>query len=135
MDLKNEGDIDYGLELMKWAKQMADDALAKENDSDYVVNEKQMEVFIRVNLYFQKLVNPDYGEWVHAEVSSPKEQNGRITVRMGLIDFTSEPDKIKEFCQIIGESISFGIDPNADGESFDISLVIPNIFIKKEEKS
>lgn len=122
---------DYGLELLKWAKSMAQQALDSENDSDYVVNQKQMEIFVKVQLYFYGLIDRNYGEWVHANVRSPKERNGYITVRVGFISFNGDTQKTKEFCQMLNEACSISIIPKAEGEYVDISLVIPDIFIKK----
>lgn len=131
----DEDDIDYGLELIKWADKIAKEELAKEDDKDYVVNQKQMETFLRVQLYFMKLVEPKYGEWVHANTRSPKERNGYITVKASMVDFTSAPQKIAEFCEMIGEAVTFGIDTVEGEDFFTISLVIPDIFVKKSPES
>lgn len=129
--MMGEEKFDLDREIMKFAMSMYKDALSEESDSDYEMNPAQMEVFIKAIKYFKGLIVPKYGESVEYEVRSPKEQNGYISVKMQLIDFTSEKDKIEEFCKIVSESISFGVCPTYKGDYIKVELVIPDLYIKK----
>lgn len=127
--------FDLDREIMKLAMSMYEEALSEESDTDYEMNPYQMEVFIKTIKYFKDLIEPEYGESVEYEVRSPKEQNGYITVELQLIDFTSEKDKIEEFCKIVSESISFDVYPIKSGKFMRIGLVIPDLYTKKANQS
>lgn len=129
--MMGEEKFDLDREIMKFAMSMYKEALSEESDSDYEMNPPQMEVFIKTVKYFKDLIEPKYGESVQYEVRSPKEQNGYISVKMQLIDFTSEKDRIEEFCKIVSESISFGVCPTNKGDYIKVELVIPDLYIKK----
>lgn len=123
--------FDLDREIMKFAMSMYEESLSEESDADYEMNPDQMEIFIKTVKYFKDLIEPEYGESVEYEVRSPREQNGYITVELQLIDFISEKDKIKEFCEIVSECISFDVYPVKSGKFMRIGLVIPDLYIKK----
>lgn len=123
--------FDLDREIMKFAMSMYEETLSEESDADYEMNPVQMEIFIKTVKYFKDLIVPEYGESVEYEVRSPKEQNGYITVELQLIDFINEKDKIKEFCEIVSEAISFDVYPVKSGKFMRIGLVIPDLYIKK----
>lgn len=123
--------FDLDREIMKFAMSMYEETLSEESDADYEMNPVQMEIFIKTVKYFKDLIEPEYGESVEYEVRSPREQNGYITVELQLIDFISEKDKIKEFCEIVSECISFDVYPVKSGKFMRIGLVIPDLYIKK----
>lgn len=133
---------DFGISLLKWAKDLADEALAEENDSDYEINYPQFEKFVKVVNYLQKKVHKEDGEWVHASIDSPKARTGRITARFVSIDIDPTYEEIKsgqeykrslEFAEILSCSSHYDISPTSDGEYVDLSMIVPNVYTKKQK--
>lgn len=133
---------EFGVSLLKWAKDLADEALAEEDNSDYEINYPQFEKFLKVVIYLQKMVHKEDGEWVHSSIDSPKARTGRITARFVSIDIDPTYEEIKtgqeykrsvEFAEILSCSSHYTIVPNSDGEYVTLSMIIPDVYIKKSE--
>ena len=133
---------DFGISLLKWAKDLADEALAEEDNSDYEINYPQFEKFVKVVNYLQKMVHKEDGEWVHAKVDAPKMRRGSISARLVLIDIKPtyaeikeghEYDKSKEFAEILSYSSCYTLSPTSDGEYIDIDMIIPDVYTKKQK--
>lgn len=107
-------------------------AIEQRNDEDYVVNQEQAEVFTKVVEYFEGLADPKFGEWVKATIKSPKEKHGDVLVHLCGLDFFG-PENVKEFTNMLSHATALSISPLVTGE-FEISFVIPNVFIEKTKK-
>lgn len=119
-------------ELDEFAKkflQIAENIIANEKDDDYVVNQPQANALVKVNLFMSKFIHAELGEWVVANVSSPKERHAQVLVHGWGLDLSRED--VKEFFSVLEEaSSSVSFCPKTDG-SMDIDIKIPNVFIKK----
>lgn len=119
-------------ELDKFAKQfltLANKIIADEKDEDYVVNQSQADALVKVNLFMSKFVHTELGEWVVANISSPKERHAQVLVHGWGLDLSR--DDLKSFLKVLEEaSASMSIYPKTDG-SMEIDITVPNVFIKK----
>lgn len=133
---------DFGISLLKWAKDLADEALAEEDNSDYEINYPQFEKFVKVVNYLQKMVHKEDGEWVHSKVDAPKMRRGTITAKFVTMDIKPtyaeikegrEYDKSKEFAEIFACASCYSIFPTDNGEYVQLEMVIPDVYTKKQK--
>lgn len=133
---------DFGRKLFTWYWNLYEEALAAEKDSDYELNYPQFEKFLKVAHYLQKLVHKEDDEWVHMKIESPKVRQGYIEAKLVMIDIRPtgteieegrKYDRSKEFAELLSYSSSYFICPSDDGEHIRLSMIIPDVYVKKPE--
>lgn len=124
-------DFDSFDDLARYFLKESKKMIEQENDSDYVLNQTQANTFLEAVMYFQKLARRDKGEWVKANVESPRRRCGNITVDLWGITFL-DAKGTQEFSTILSYASSIDISPLTTG-FLEICLTIPNIFVKRTQ--
>ncbi len=101
--------------------------LSLRDDSDYVVNQPQMDKLLAVLDFFKEAVK-DMDGILEAVDLRPKEEHGGITATF--LVFHIYEDKVQKFCDVMRECSAIGIDTKLDG-SVRISCTVPNVFVHK----
>lgn len=99
--------------------------LAERKDSEYVVNQPQMEKFIKLVEFFFELSEEMGGDEPKVSVV-PRQTYGDVTTKFVVVAVSGKD------CQRLAEVISycsaFGIDPVDDGEIL-VSCTVPEVFV------
>lgn len=101
--------------------------LSLRKDSDYIVNQPQMEKLVAVLEFFLDMADELEGK-VEPVQLSPKEEHGGVTATFLVFDLYG--DKIPRFCDVMRGCSAIGIDANTNGEVC-ISCTIPEVFVHK----
>ena len=95
-------------------------------DSDFVVNQPQMDRLVNVLMFFLDRVKELDGnvEPIHLV---PREEHGGVTAAFLVFDVYG--DDVKRFCDVMQYASAITIDSTDDGIC--ISVTIPNVFVHK----
>lgn len=107
------------------------EALSRQKDSDYVVNQPQMDKFIKLVRFFDEEIKRLGGRADPIELS-PRMVHGGLTVMFFLYDLSGE--KVQEFCETLSACSAVGIEAQTSGEVC-LSCTVPNIFVRRDEQS
>lgn len=101
-----------------------DKVLELRKDSNYVINQPQMDKLIRLYEFFIGLADESCDQ-VEPMVLTPKEEHGGITAYFLVFDLAGE--KVQEFCKALEACSAMGIE-TCDGRVC-ISCTVPNVFV------
>lgn len=104
-----------------------DAEMASRNDSDYEVNQPQMQKLIEAYSFFKRVADTSGGT-VEPFKISPKAVHGGVTAYYTLFYLTGED--LKKLASIMGNMSAISIDSMANGDVC-ISFNVPNVFRKK----
>lgn len=96
-------------------------------DSDYVVNQPQMDRLVALLDYFIKKTQALCGKVDKVDLK-PAELHGGVTANF--LVFDSHGQDVQEFCRVLSYCSSVGIDSLSNGDIC-ISCTIPNVFVPK----
>lgn len=103
-----------------------DKVMSIRKDSDYVVNQQQMDRLVDIMTFFL-----DKAEELDGKVNrinlTPKEEHGGVTATFIVFDIYG--DDVKRFCDVMQYASAITIDSTEDGVC--ISITIPNVFSHK----
>lgn len=96
-------------------------------DSDYIVNQSQMDKLVAVLEFFLDTAKALDGK-VEPVRLKPREEHGGVTATFLVFDLFD--DKVVRFCDVMKACSAITIDATTDGEVC-ISCTVPNVFIHK----
>ena len=106
---------------------MYEKILSLRQDSDYVVNQPQMDKLVELLDYFIKMTKQMDGTVAPMNLK-PSEEHGDITARFWF--FSVAGADIMRFCKVIQYCSALSVDAVDTGE-VRISCTIPNVFVPK----
>ena len=95
-------------------------------DSDFVVNQPQMDKLVDVLTFFMDTAKKLDGK-VEPVKLVPREEHGGVTATFLVFDIYG--DDVARFCDVMRYASAIGIDSMDEGIC--ISVTIPNVFISK----
>lgn len=101
--------------------------LSLRKDSDYIINQPQMEKLVALIEFFMDMANELEGK-VEPVQLQPKEEHGGVTATFLVFDLYGE--KVLRFCNVMKECSAITIDTTIQGEVC-ISCTIPDVFVHK----
>ena len=107
--------------------EVVDAEMASRNDSDYEVNQPQMQKLIEAYSFFKRVVDTSGGSIEPFRIS-PKAIHGGVTAYYPL--FYLNGDDLKKLATIVGNMSAISIDSMSNGDVC-ISYNVPNVFKKK----
>lgn len=99
--------------------------LAERKDTEYVVNQPQMDKFIKLVEYFFELSDEMGGDEPKVSVVPPYSY-GDVTTKFVVVAINGS-DKVQKFAGVISYCSAFGID--VEGDEILISCTIPKVFV------
>ena len=120
MNLTNE-------EYLAHLGSLYDKIMSLRKDSDYVVNQPQMDKFIEVLSFFRDTTKELNGRIEPVELI-PREEHGGITAEFMVFDLSG--DDVQRFCSVMQHVSAIDIDAKTDG-TICIAVTVPNVFIHK----
>lgn len=105
---------------------MYEEVLKLRKDSDYVVNQPQMDKFVKVLDFFLKHTASDPDADVEPVDLTPSEMHGGVTATFLVFDIYG--DLVTEFCDTIRNCAAITIDAMTDGRVC-ISCTVPDVFV------
>lgn len=103
-----------------------DKIMSIRKDSDFVVNQPQMDRLVDVLTFFMDSANKLDGK-VEPVSLVPREEHGGVTATFLVFDVYG--DSVKRFCEVLQFASAITID--ATDEGICISVTIPNVFVHK----
>ena len=100
--------------------------MAERNNDDYVVNQPQMDKFVKAYEFFCGIA-AECGGVVEPPKIEPKRINGGITAYFTV--FYANGEKLQELSEIVGDMSAISIDSMSNGDVC-ISFNIPEVFRK-----
>lgn len=100
--------------------------MAKLNDNDYLVDEKQQAKLLAVVAVFAKQIKEIGGKFDGYELI-PRLEHGYVTATFPVVDLTGK--SVRDFCAALSEASAITLDATDDGVC--ISVTIPNVFHPK----
>lgn len=101
--------------------------LSLRKDTDYIVNQPQMDKLIAVLEFFIDTAKDLDGHLEPVKLT-PKEEHGGVTATFLVFDLYDE--KVLRFCEVMKGCSAITIDTTSDGEVC-ISCTVPNVFVHK----
>lgn len=101
---------------------------ARQN-SDYVVNQPQMDKFDELMTYFVKKTAEYEGDRIQSVSLEPIDESGDLTAYFLVFSVDGEAN-VQEFCKVISCCSSVGIESIVP-EGVRISVTVPHVFVKK----
>lgn len=101
--------------------------LALRKDSDYVINQPQMDRLVELLDYFIKKAKVLDGEVERVDLK-PAQVNGDVVAQFPVFD--SHGDDVPKFCKVLSYCSAIGIDAMVDG-TICIACTVPNVFVPK----
>jgi hypothetical protein len=114
------------LEFVRKYGAIYNELLEVRNNSDYIVNNEQMQHFLDMIAFFRDLQSQIGGEIQPIKIE-PKQESGGFTAEFSVFDIYLE--QVKRFCEVLQYASAVSIDGD-DGRVF-ISVTVPNIYRKK----
>lgn len=99
-------------------------------NSDYVVNQPQMDKFNEILAYFARKAAEYEGDEIQSISLEPIDECGDLTARFLVFSVNGE-EAIQEFCKIISYCSAFDIDSIVP-EGICISITVPRVFVEKQ---
>lgn len=96
-------------------------------DSDYIVNQPQMDKLVKVLEFFLEMARKSNGKVEPVELI-PREEHGGVTATFLVFDIYG--DDIGRFCDVMRFTSAITIDSVID-EGICISCTVPDVFIHK----
>lgn len=109
---------------------MYSEVLKLRKNTDYVVNQPQMDKFIRLLEFFMDEAEKQEGK-VQPSNLNPREEHGGLTVTFLVFDIVG--DTVKRFCDVMKECSAITIDSMDDGDIC-ISCTVPKVFVHKDKR-
>ena len=106
---------------------MYDKILSLRKDSDYVVNQPQMDKLVELLDYFLTKSKALDGE-VQKVNLKPAEIHGGVTAHF--LVFDTHGEDVQKFCKVLSYCSAIGIDALESGDVC-IDCTIPNVFVPK----
>lgn len=103
--------------------------LSQRKDEDYVVNKPQMDKLSEIMEFFHK-ISPVCDGKIEPIKLSPREMHGGVSATF--LVFNVYGEQIEEFCRLMSYTSAISIEEHKDGVY--ISVTVPNVFIKKQDK-
>lgn len=100
--------------------------LSLRKDSDYVINQGQMDKLLAVLNFFVGLSGDLDGKVEPLELI-PREENGGVTATFPVFDVYG--DQVTWFCNVMSGCSAITIDPTDEGVC--ISCTIPDVFVRR----
>lgn len=104
---------------------MYNNILSLRKDSDYVVNQPQMDKLVKVLDFFMDVAKELDGH-VDPVKLTPREEHGGVTATFLVFDIIGE--NIPRFCEVMGYTSAISIDSIEEGIC--ISCTVPDVFVK-----
>ena len=95
-------------------------------DSDFVVNQTQMDKLVNVLTFFMDATKDLDGK-VDPIKLTPREEHGGVTATFLVFDIFGE--NVQKFCDVMQFASAITIDSTDDGIC--ISVTVPNVFVHK----
>ena len=135
MDYGNEfeNEIDnelYDADLIAMLNSKLEEVNRQCND-DYIENPVQKMKLIRVFIFLMKIADVGYDTVFPIEIE-PRFQSGEVAAKFTSIQIMDE-QKIKSFSEILQYVTNFSVIPTDDNKLL-IEFVVPNVFVRKNEK-
>lgn len=102
---------------------------AMRQNSDYVVNQPQMDKFDELLAYFVKKTAEYEEDNIQSISLEPIDECGGLTAHFLVFSVNGE-EAVQEFCKVVSYCSAFDIDSIAD-EGICISVTVPRVFVKK----
>lgn len=99
--------------------------LSLRSNSNYVVNQPQMEKLVKCIDFFLDLAKDVDGQVLKSHLD-PREESGDVIARFPIVDIYG--DKVPRFAEIVSYCSVIGIDPTSDNR-VEIACTIPNVFV------
>lgn len=95
-------------------------------DSDYVVNQPQMDKLVDILTFFMDAAKDLDGNVDQVRLT-PREEHGGVTATFLVFDVFGE--KVTRFCSVLQHASAITIDSTDEGVC--ISVTVPNVFVHK----
>ena len=122
----------FSLSDLDFAKRLGliyDEILSLRKDSDYAVNQPQMDKFIEVLKFYMDAASDLDGSVDQVDIS-PAHEHGGVTATFIVFDLFG--DQVQRFCSVMSACSALSIDV-AEGDRVCISCTVPNVFLRKED--
>ena len=116
------------LEYVRRLNVLYNKVLSLRKDTDYIINQPQMDKLIAVLDFFLDAAKELDGN-VEPVNLRPKEEHGGVTATFLVFDLYDQ--KIPKFCEVMSACSAITIDTTSEGEVC-ISCTIPQVFVPKQ---
>lgn len=116
------------LEYVRHLGQLYERVLSMCKDSDYVINQPQMDKFVEVLNFFKEEALRLEGD-VGPINLVPREEHGGITATFLVFSLNGE-QQVQKFCDVIRYCSAFGFEALPSGD-VSVDVTVPNVFVKR----